>query len=108
MRDTNIITASGYNVLFLGKVDSSGMRFWMTENLRPIDVGQAGMGIDVTKYAQVLPPGVSELTNYGYCSAQCTKDFPEDGVKIIGGLLHTHLAGMYMVCVDEQLRYTVD
>lgn len=80
-------------ITFLGVFDSSGLRFWLTDKLRPIDVGQAGLGVDVDTYNQLLPPGIPEITNYGFCTARCTKHFPADGIKIMGALLHTHLAG---------------
>lgn len=76
------------------------MRVWVTEKLRPIDAGQAMIGIPVNAEEQVIPPGVKEFTNYGYCNAKCTEGFPKEGIKVIGGLLHTHLAGTLF-------RYTV-
>lgn len=82
-----------------GVVDSSGMRVWITEQLRQYDADQAMIGIDVGAAEQVIPPGVSEFTNYAYCSADCTSGFPKTGVKVIGGLMHTHLAGTFLHAV---------
>jgi len=76
-----------------GKVDSSGVRFWMTDKLRKIEGGQSTFGFPVSKFMQILPPKVQEFTNYAYCSAECTQSYPKDGINIIGGVLHTHLAG---------------
>lgn len=78
----------------LGKVDASGMRFWLTDKLRPIEGGRATIGKPVNTISQLIPPKQAQFTNYAYCSAQCTESFPKDGINILGGLLHTHLAGM--------------
>lgn len=84
-----------------GIIDSSGMRVWLTEKLRPIEVGQAVFGTQVLPYGidQVLPPKTSVFTTYAYCTADCTKGFPAEGINVIGGLLHSHLAGKRLTSV---------
>lgn len=69
------------------------MRYWLTDKLRPIEGGRATMGKPISPMAQLIPPKQAQFTNYAYCSAQCTESFPKDGINILGGLLHTHLAG---------------
>ena len=38
--------------------------------------------------------GRNYVANYGYCSADCTEaGLPEDGVNVVGVVLHTHEVG---------------
>jgi len=76
-----------------GKIDSSGLRFWLTEHLRPTETAIAYFNAPIGGQYQIIPPNAQEFTTYVYCSADCTSTYPETGLKFISGMMHTHLAG---------------
>ncbi|CAH3166161.1 unnamed protein product [Porites evermanni] len=86
-------------------VDSSGLRFWYTEQTRMYDTGviYAGWGV---QHHMMIPPKQKEWKTIGYCAAPCTEKVsrlpfsaleksPLQGhkIKIFAALLHTHYAG---------------
>eukprot|EP00479_Gromia_sphaerica_P009695 TRINITY_DN417_c0_g1_i3.p1 TRINITY_DN417_c0_g1~~TRINITY_DN417_c0_g1_i3.p1 ORF type:complete len:530 (-),score=130.38 TRINITY_DN417_c0_g1_i3:126-1715(-) len=73
-------------------VDSSGMRFWLTEQLRPIDSGLIMAGQVVESIS--IPPGEVAFDTVGYCSSACTQDLPPEGVTIFSNVLHAHIAAV--------------
>ncbi|KAF4518098.1 hypothetical protein B566_EDAN007799, partial [Ephemera danica] len=76
--------------------DNSGIRIHFTEELRPFDGGVLSTGIPVTQL-HLIPPYQPGYTSAGFCSQQCTnKMFPEDGIKVVSVVLHSHLAGRKM------------
>jgi hypothetical protein len=77
-----------------GKVDSSGLKLWVTDQLRPKEATLFRAGIQVTPQYQVIPPKQPVFKMYSYCSAQCTNRLPTGGITIIGGFMHTHLTGV--------------
>ena len=77
-------------------VDSSGIRIHYTDQLRPYDTGMMLIGSEVN-FLQFIPPKQDLFTSIGHCTAECTSQgLPESGVKIVSGVLHSHLAGRRM------------
>ena len=77
-------------------IDSSGLRIRYTEQLREYDTGMLLLGSEVN-FLQFIPPRQSLFRSVGHCTADCTSQgLPESGIKIISGVLHSHLAGRKM------------
>ncbi|XP_069977634.1 DBH-like monooxygenase protein 1 [Penaeus vannamei] len=75
-----------------GIVDSSGLRVFLTENLREFDAGVLILGHMVSP-SHIIPPG-SEWKTIGHCDGGCVEQaLPAEGVKVFRGLLHAHLLG---------------
>jgi len=81
-----------------GMIDSSGLRFHYTKQLRKYEAGVLFIGADVSN-SLVIPPGQTGWEISGFCSADCTKEgfkgskLPEGGINVFSSMLHTHLAG---------------
>ena len=76
--------------------DSSGLRIRYTPRLRQYDTGMLLVGSEVN-FLQMVPPRQKLFTSMGHCSGACTKEgIPETGIRIISGVLHSHLAGRKM------------
>ncbi|CAL8093006.1 unnamed protein product [Orchesella dallaii] len=72
--------------------DSSGVRIYYTDKLRPNDGSVMLMGYRVTPFL-LLPPMQKNFVTYGICSAECTDmTIPEDGINVIITLVHAHLS----------------
>eukprot|EP00457_Paulinella_chromatophora_P002130 gb/GEZN01002134.1/.p1 GENE.gb/GEZN01002134.1/~~gb/GEZN01002134.1/.p1 ORF type:complete len:612 (+),score=79.17 gb/GEZN01002134.1/:25-1860(+) len=86
-------------------LDSSGMRYWHTAQLRPIEAGSMFVGLDVDNRYEI-PPGEQAYITEAWCTAECTDQFPEDGLHVFGAAMHTHTAGragkLRLVDVDGQ------
>lgn len=54
-----------------GVKDNSGMRFVVTQNLRPHDAGIMEMGLIYTD-KMAIPPQMDGFPLHGYCLPQCT------------------------------------
>ena len=77
-------------------IDNSGIRIRYTEQLREYDTGMLLLGSEVN-FLQFIPPRQSLFRSVGHCTAACTSQgLPESGIKIISGVLHSHLAGRKM------------
>jgi len=77
-------------------IDNSGIRIHYTDQLRPYDTGMLLVGSEVN-FLQFIPPMQDSFTSVGHCSAECTSEgLPDSGIKIISGVLHSHLAGRRM------------
>jgi len=77
-------------------IDSSGVRITYTDKLRTYDTGMLLVGSEVN-FLQFLPPLQPDFKTVGLCSADCTEEgLPASGIKIISGVLHSHLAGRRM------------
>ena len=59
------------HALFSDIVDSSGLRFTYTPDLRQYDAGVMEVGHTVSPYQQLIPPGVQSYLNSGECSIAC-------------------------------------
>ncbi|KAH8364445.1 hypothetical protein KR084_007046 [Drosophila pseudotakahashii] len=74
-------------------VDHSGFRIHYTPNLRTHDAGIMITGVSISD-TQLIPPGQKRYRNVGICGPSCSSVmFPEEGIKIISGTLHSHQAG---------------
>lgn len=69
--------------------DSSGMRIYYTENLRP----NRGDIMMVGQHSLTIPPGQDNVTFSGSCTALCTKAKMNQSVYITSSALHMHLLG---------------
>lgn len=70
--------------------------FFYTSSLRANEGGVMGIGHDIPGLAPslLIPPNSRNHRVNGHCSTECTRRmFPDDGIKIFAGLLHTHNAG---------------
>ena len=54
-----------------GVVDSSGIRFYYTDQAQAQNVGDLGFGHSVNGH-MIIPPRVERYTVTGYCSQKCT------------------------------------
>ncbi|KAL9960045.1 hypothetical protein ACROYT_G033442 [Oculina patagonica] len=81
-----------------GMIDSSGLRFFYTKQLRKYDAGVLQVGAGVNS-AMLIPPKQTDWQIDGYCTKECTREglkgssLPKGGINIFAILLHTHLAG---------------
>ncbi|VDP78310.1 unnamed protein product, partial [Echinostoma caproni] len=79
------------------RVDSSGIRFYVTDQLRPYDAGVMELGL-VYSARSAIPPGQSRFDLRGYCDGQCTRlSFPPEGIVVFASQLHTHQTGTKVV-----------
>ncbi|KAF0309318.1 DBH-like monooxygenase protein 1 [Amphibalanus amphitrite] len=79
-----------------GVVDSSGVRLYYTEHLRPSEAGLLNVGHDIA-VTQMVPPGQTDYVVNGLCHSSCTRQWlPAGGVRVYSVLLHSHLAGAQM------------
>ncbi|CAM9653269.1 unnamed protein product, partial [Scytosiphon promiscuus] len=80
----------------VGKVDSSGVRVYYTEELRPIDMGVMKLGDpDVVLEGNYLPDGKYGMS-FG-CPGSCTEDnFQAEEVTMFYHFLHMHENGQTM------------
>ncbi|CBJ33480.1 conserved unknown protein [Ectocarpus siliculosus] len=80
-----------------GKNDSSGVRVYYTEELRPIQMGLMKLGDPfVALYDQPLPEGKSSFS-FG-CPGSCSEtNFEEEEVTVFIHMLHMHENGQRMV-----------
>ncbi|XP_073844167.1 MOXD1 homolog 1 [Musca autumnalis] len=84
------------NPLALQATDHSGFRIHYSKHLRKHDGGVMISGVSVSD-TQLIPPGQKLYRNVGICGPSCSNVmFPEDGIKIISGTLHSHRAGRKM------------
>jgi len=65
-------------------IDSSGMRFYYTKQLRKYEAGMLFIGAAVTT-SLMIPPNQVDWETTGFCSADCTREvcvntFPKRGV----------------------------
>uniref|UniRef100_A0A915DXV7 Tyramine beta-hydroxylase n=1 Tax=Ditylenchus dipsaci TaxID=166011 RepID=A0A915DXV7_9BILA len=72
--------------------DSSGIRITYTDQLRPHDAGIMELGL-IYSDVNSIPPMQKAFPITGYCPADCTKQFPQDGINIFASQLHAHLTG---------------
>ena len=77
-------------------IDNSGVRILYTEHTRQYDTGMMLIGSEVN-FLQFIPPRQPSFLSTGHCTSECTRaGLPDTGVKIISGVLHSHLAGRKM------------
>lgn len=86
-----------------GIVDNSGFRFTYTSDLRPHDAGIIELGL-IYSDANSIPPRQREFPITGYCVADCTNKFPEEGITIFGTQLHAHETVSFL-CLFQKSIY---
>ncbi|OQV12655.1 Dopamine beta-hydroxylase [Hypsibius exemplaris] len=76
-----------------GRVDSSGIRFYYTTQLRRYDAGCLELGLEYSP-KMAIPPRMAKFELSGHCTAGCTSvGFPPRGIMVFASQLHTHLTG---------------
>ncbi|CAF3360809.1 unnamed protein product [Rotaria socialis] len=79
--------------LLSNRTDSSGIRFYLGNKLRQYDLGYLTFGTDSSAVALAIPPKAERFVVDGYCTANATQNFPEEGITVISTFPHTHLQG---------------
>ncbi|KAL9974730.1 hypothetical protein ACROYT_G011809 [Oculina patagonica] len=80
-----------------GIIDSSGLRFHYTSQLRKHQAGL--LSLTAGPLTLVIPPNQASWETNGYCVEECTakglkgSTLHEGGIRIFASLLHTHSAG---------------
>ncbi|XP_078495693.1 DBH-like monooxygenase protein 1 [Ciona intestinalis] len=83
--------------LVAGLIDNSGMRISYTDQLRQYDGAVMEVGHIVSPVSEIISPNTSSYLQYGECTSGCLAQAMNDSslseIKMIGGLLHSHLLG---------------
>ncbi|KAI4477894.1 hypothetical protein M0804_012374 [Polistes exclamans] len=80
-----------------GNIDSSGIRFIFTKNLRKYDAGVIELGLEYTD-KMAIPPQQESFLLSGHCISECTGvGLPQNGIHVFGSQLHTHLTGTRVI-----------
>eukprot|EP01084_Bolivina_argentea_P000562 1057_1 len=76
-------------------VDSSGLRVYWTQELRQYTSSFWIVGIDYN--GQFIPGDIKEpIVHTAHSPPECTQTFPEGGVKVFTGAMHSHTLGVKM------------
>ncbi|KAL6039096.1 hypothetical protein STEG23_023360, partial [Scotinomys teguina] len=79
-----------------GLIDSSGLRFFHTTDIRKYDAGVIEAGLWVSLF-HTIPPGMPEFRSEGHCTVECLEEAlgaeKPSGIYVFAVLLHAHLAG---------------
>ncbi|GFR94142.1 tyramine beta hydroxylase [Elysia marginata] len=87
-----------------GVVDTSGIRFYVTSQLRQFEAGIMELGLEYTN-KMAVPPGQARFSLSGYCVSECTEQgLPPQGIRVFASQLHTHLTGRRVV--TRHVTYT--
>ncbi|XP_059175988.1 DBH-like monooxygenase protein 1 [Physella acuta] len=74
-------------------VDNSGIRIFLTKQLRQYDAGQIMTGHTVDPYL-LIPPYEKSFITSGYCLTECLgKGVGDTEIKVFANFLHAHLLG---------------
>ncbi|ENN82717.1 hypothetical protein YQE_00915, partial [Dendroctonus ponderosae] len=77
-----------------GVIDSSGVRFYVSDMLKEMDAGVIELGLEYTD-KMAIPPGQESFSLTGYCISSCTSvGLHNEGITVFGSQLHTHLTGV--------------
>jgi len=77
-----------------GRLDSTGIQFYIANELRQFDLGILTLGTKSAAAALTIPPQVSEFIVDTYCPMSATKNFPATGITVTAAFPHTHLQGL--------------
>ncbi|CAF3333694.1 unnamed protein product [Rotaria sp. Silwood2] len=77
--------------------DSSGIRFYLANDLRKYDLGYVLFGTLSRPTSLAIPPKAEQFIVDSYCPPEATRNFPSSGINIVSALPHTHLQGISMV-----------
>ncbi|CAF1351319.1 unnamed protein product [Adineta steineri] len=75
-------------------VDNSGIRFYVTDQLRPNDIGYLTFGTDTSSTSLTIPPGVQSFAVDSYCPMNASLLFPTSGITVLTAFPHAHLQGV--------------
>ncbi|CAF3360260.1 unnamed protein product [Rotaria socialis] len=75
------------------RTDSSGMRFYLGNQLRQYDIGYLTLGQDSDATAIAIPPHDDRLVIDSYCPTLVTQNIPPTGITVVAAFPHTHLQG---------------
>ncbi|CAF3285978.1 unnamed protein product [Rotaria sp. Silwood2] len=75
------------------RTDSSGMRFYLSNELRQYDIGYLTLGQDSDATAIAIPPYDDHLVIDSYCPTLVTQNIPPTGITVVAAFPHTHLQG---------------
>ncbi|XP_059175991.1 uncharacterized protein LOC131955763 [Physella acuta] len=74
-------------------VDNSGIRMYLTKQLRQYDAGMIEAGVAVNPF-HVIPPYEKSFLSAGYCSPECIEESLGDTeIRVFANFLHAHLLG---------------
>ncbi|GFO49022.1 DBH-like monooxygenase protein 1 [Plakobranchus ocellatus] len=75
-------------------VDNSGLRVYLTTQLRQHDAGIFLVGVNVDAY-QIIPPYEKSFMSTGYCEESCLAEgLGDQEMHVFANLLHAHLLGV--------------
>ncbi|CAF1548880.1 unnamed protein product, partial [Adineta ricciae] len=88
--------------------DSSGIRFYLGNNLRENDLGYLVFGTSSNAASLAIPPNVRRFIVESYCPSEATRNLPSTGVNVVSALPHTHLQdifkgisiNLFVVCLE--------
>ncbi|CAF3053826.1 unnamed protein product [Rotaria sp. Silwood2] len=73
--------------------DSSGIRFYIGNQLRQYDIGYLTFGTDILPTSLAIPPNVQNFIVDSYCPINATISIPMSGITVISAFPHAHLQG---------------
>ncbi|CAF1482230.1 unnamed protein product [Adineta steineri] len=79
--------------MVLNHPDTTGIRFYLGNDLREHDIGYLTFGTDANAQALAIPSGVDQFVIDSYCPASATSSLPKSGITVFCALPHTHLQG---------------
>ena len=85
-------------IIYLGRVDSSGVRIYYTDKLRQYDSGVVSVGVGVNQW-HIIPPDQKEWMSVGYCTARCTDVSMDVLLKLISSP-YAHSREFACLCKD--------
>ncbi|CAF3433696.1 unnamed protein product, partial [Rotaria socialis] len=72
---------------------SSGIRFYLGDQLRQYDIGYLTFGTDIQPDALAIPPYAQNFNVDSFCPKSVTMNIPNSGISIISAFPHAHLQG---------------
>ncbi|CAF3465404.1 unnamed protein product [Rotaria socialis] len=74
--------------------DSSGIRFYLGNELRQYDLSYLVFGTLSSPASLAIPPNTEQFIVDSYCPPEATRNFPASGINVVSALPHTHLQGI--------------
>ncbi|CAF2018482.1 unnamed protein product [Rotaria magnacalcarata] len=74
--------------------DSSGIRFYLGNELRQYDLSYLVFGTLSSPESLAIPPNAEQFIVDSYCPPEATRNLPASGINIVSALPHTHLQGI--------------
>jgi len=85
-----------------GFVDSSGIRFYVSDQLRDMDAGVIELGLEYTD-KMAIPPKQESFSLTGYCISSCTSVVGTMSIRLYSDLLMEKIRRVY---VPRELPYS--